>query len=486
MTYTRSYFLSLIIILGLIIITPIVLSTLTVNIMIKSSGKILPLKTSITYISEIRGVYFDEGFYGCSHNWTVIAETLANYGINVVFAQDSTPFNRQPYAEIRAAIDAFHAYGIEYHACMMVLQNCRWDNYSTSTCAIMSDGSVHSVYSHCPIKAHDYVLSAIKDYIETFPDVDGIMLDFIRYSEATDDICYCPYCRAAFDEWYYQNYGEHVSNWTDFYSIGSKHDIYLEWRIIPINNLVKDIYNLIKSMNPNITLSASVWTVGRNNPILFRKYLGQDVAAWIKDGYIDFIAVMIYTNDINELDDCTDGNIKYRMGGQPEGPIPVTIALDCARKNTPASLASQIQMVREKGFDGWVLWYYNGPGVNRSGIDIRDYLQVLEMPPTFLIYDIQVQINGRNATISWKTTLPATSKVEYGTSPLFGATWEYWYFHYWNITRNIQYTASNNANVTEHTITLNNLANGTFYVRVLSKGTSGIATSKLLTFTLQS
>jgi hypothetical protein len=487
----KFYGILTILILALTSITaPIVISYFTASITIKNSGKILIPKIPITYKSEIRGVFFEEGVFGYSHNWTLVAETLANYSINAVFVQDSTPFNRQPYAEIRSAIDAFHAHGIEYHACTMVLGNCRWDNYSTSTCQVNSQGEPVSVYYHCPIKAHDYVIAAIEDYIETFPDVDGIMLDYIRYTEFTHDVCFCQYCRSAFDEWYYQNYGQHVSNWTEFYEGGSKHNIYLEWRSIPINTLVKDIHDTIKSINPNIIFSVCVWTLFSDCPIYWRQFLGQDTAYWIKEGYVDFVAPMMYTSEIygetgETLQSEINANIKYWMGGQPEGPIPLVAVLDSARKNTPESLKAQIEYVRTRGLDGWILWHYGGPGVDRPNIpDIRDYLSLINMPKIFQAFNIRVEVNANNATISWLTNLPTASRLEYSTNPLFGATFEIWRgFNYWNITRAQSDVIENNTYVKIHTITLTDLKPETkYYFRVQSFDESNVVTSKLMIF----
>jgi len=78
-----------ILILGSIIaMIPIALSYLTTNIRITNAGKILTEKALITHKSEIRGVFIHEEIYGVSRNWTKIAETLANYGIDAVFVND--------------------------------------------------------------------------------------------------------------------------------------------------------------------------------------------------------------------------------------------------------------------------------------------------------------------------------------------------------------------------------------------------------------
>jgi len=475
-----------ILILGsVLIIMPIAFSYLAASITIQNSGKILTIKTPITQISEIRGVFIHEAIYGVSHNWNVIAKTLAGYGINAVFVNDLNGNGWRPYSEIRAAINAFHAYGIEYHSCMSVLQE--WRNSGTE--AITSGGSVWSSYSHCPIKAHDLILETIKDYLETFPDVDGIMLDYIRYGESSD-ICYCPYCRAAFQEWL----NETISDWTPFYPNGARWTEYAEWRSLPVTQLVKDIHDTIKSINPNLVISEAAWTLFSDSAIYWRKWLGQDTAKWIAEGYIDFVAPMMYTKTVygrsgETLESCINSNIKYWMGGQSEGPMPLVALLRIDYGTTslpPEEFKAQIDYVRQRGLDGWILWRYSGPGGYLSNSpNIVDYLSAINMTETFTITNINVETTSNSARITWLTTLPTTSKVEYSINPLFNSSWKTQSgFHFWNITYIPGAMIIDYANVTEHSVTIRDLSPGTkYYFRIQSVGMSGTVTSKVMTFT---
>jgi len=491
MNNCKFYGVSIILILGLaVLISPIALSYLAKTITINSTGRILATKTLLTQISEIRGVFLDEPTWGDPHNWTLIAETLAQYGINAVFVKDLTTFTRRPDNDIRAAIDAFHAKGIQYHSCIDVLQNCK-PSTSLGTEAITPNGTVYSVWSHCPIKAHDYVLAAVRDYLGNFSDVDGIILDFIRYAE-TQEVCYCDHCRAAFDAWYYENYGQHVSNWTLFYPNQQYVDIYNEWQTIPITQLVKDIHDLIKSINPYIVISECAWSIFDETPIYWRLYLGQDTACWIKEGYIDLVAPMMYTKDPDDLNNSLiHATVEYWMGGSAEGPVKLVPILRNGWSDgdlTPEQFEAQIDIVRSRGLDGWIIWRYAGPGCPLSSPDIRDYLEIIDMPQTFTIGNINVETTTNSATITWLTTLPTTSKVEYSKNQLYSASWEVkWNFHYWNIVYAPGIIVEDNSNITEHKIILTNLTSSTtYYYRVQSKSQSSIVTSSILAFKTKS
>jgi len=471
--------------ISILITTLIAPSFLATTVKVANTGKILTEKTLITYKSEIRGVFIFEGIFGYSHDWNVIAQTLAEYGINAVFVNDFSTFGRRPDSEIRAAIDAFHAYGIEYHSVMAVLQDTK-ANPSVGTEAITYDGQIYADgWSHCPIKAHDYVLDAIRNYLNDFPDVDGIMLDFIRYHEGTTGICFCNYCRAEFQEWL----GENITDWTPFYPDQPRHNEWLEWRNIPVTRLVRDIHDTIKSINPNIVISEAAWSLFSDCPIYWRKFLGQDTAKWIAEGYIDFVAPMMYTKDLADLEGMIDTNIKYWLGGQPEGKIPLVAFLrnDYTQSDdpTPEQFKALVDLVRSKGLDGWIIWRYGGPGSDAPYPDIREYLSIIDMPQTFTLTNINVETSTNSATITWYTTLPSTSKVEYSTTPLFNSSWKIWGgFHYWNITYALGTIVDNGTNVLYHSITINDLASGTkYYFRVQSKNEYGTVTSKVLTFT---
>lgn len=244
------------------VIAVLILSSALIIMWLTTPTRIpLITKTLITQKSEIRGVFIHESVYGYSHDWNIIAQTLASYNINEVFVNDQSGGGRRPDSEIREAIGAFHAYGIEYHSSINVLMEWRY----SGTEAIKPDGSIYWQYAHCPIKAHDLILSNIEDYLETFPDVDGIMLDYIRYDIA--DTCYCSHCRAAFQEWL----GEGpITNWAQFYPDGARWVEYAEWRTIPVTQLVKDVHDLVKSINPNIVISEAAWTLFSDSAIYWR------------------------------------------------------------------------------------------------------------------------------------------------------------------------------------------------------------------------
>jgi hypothetical protein len=112
-------------------------------------------------------------------------------------------------------------------------------------------------------------------------------------------------------------------------------------------------------------------------------------------------------------------------------------------------------------------------------------LSAINMTETFTVTNINVETTANSTRITWLTTLPTTSKVEYSTNPLFNASWMVQSgFHFWNITYTPGIMIIDYANVTEHSVAITGLSPETrYYFRIQSVGTSGTVTSKVMTFT---
>ncbi|MEM2506750.1 MAG: family 10 glycosylhydrolase [Nitrososphaeria archaeon] len=460
------------------------IASLTNTITIKSTGRLATALMGPK--SEIRGVFVHCATFSYPVDWNVIAETLKGYKINAVFGEflsfGEGYYGNSPYGDqLGMAIAACHARGIEVHAVMTFF----YQEVSSKYRAVDHAGKEYTDWV-CPTKqAVRNVIKSQVEYVASHYDIDGFMFDYIRYD--TDDMCYCSECRAKFQEWLGEGT---ITNWQPFYPGGSRQKEFLEWRITSITAMVKDVRDWISAIKPNITFSIAAWTLFQDSPTYWRYWLGQDTADWVGKGYLDMVAPMMYTTDLSEIQDYIQTDFKYMVGG-PEGKVPLVALITTGVESpvAPSAFKAVVDKVRQLGADGWIIWRYGGPGVQSGGdlIDIRPYLNLIDLPDVFTISFIQASATQTGATITWITDLPTTSIVEYSTSPLFTASFKYhqiYGFNYWDIDHILGIIVQNLTLTTTHTIKLEGLQPGTkYYFRVQSQGTSGIATSKVMTFT---
>lgn len=487
---SKSRAVLIVMILSEIIGVGSVLSLLRVYYTIPSSGLINPPVTSplVSYESEIRAVFLHMTSLSQQNDWSLIAQTLHKYNVSVVVVEMMSPryaayssnvIQRSTSAiDVNKALSALHPLGIEFYVAMDVLYLTPEPEYMS----VAADGT--AIDWLCPVKeiSRNYLKAIVEELVTQYPDIDGFMFDYLRW-DLRLDMGYCDECKASLEMWL----GETINAWPgDFAPGGSRHKEFLEWRVTPITQLLVDMISWMKAIKSDLKIAAAPWTIYPPGGLAERnKWLGQDWTDWVAKGYLDWVAPMIYVYP-HELETIfrpsVQGNIKYGLGG-PEGKIPLIIfvANQFPVVKTPEELKAEVDIIREEGADGWIIWRYGGPGVGET--DIEPYLQVLDTFDVFSISDISVMSTNDSAVIAWKTNLPATSRVEYSTSPLFNASRNYDplnNFDYWDIDH-VEGTIVEDAMlVTSHSVTLTGLHEGVlYYYRVQSADQYGVATSRV-------
>ena len=462
---------------GIFSLSPAI-SSLMNDVIIRSTGRIATA-APIAYKSEIRGVFVH--FIGEVSDWGLIVETCKGYGINTLVIEGGYGWGIKTNA-IAAAVDACHSRGIKLWVSVGLLitppEEKMW-------CV---DQNLNPYGWGCPTK--QATISTIKDTITRLMayDIDGFMFDYIRYD--TQYLCYCPECKAKFEEWL----GEVITDWPGEFVYGrSRYNEFAEWRLVPMTELVRDIRNWMLAIKPDLQFSIAAFTLfaDEEGADYWRYFIGQDTADWVARGYLDVVAPMMYTTNLANIQNYFQTSSNYMVGGL-EGKIPLVCFITTG-VDSPVNVSdfkAAVDKVRELGADGWIIYQYGGPGWDyvpppSLNNDIRPYLETLDMPDVFTLANIQVSTDETQATITWTSDLPATSKVEYSTSPLFTAT-KKWSgdFYYWDLDHILGIVVEDATPVTNHSITLTGLLPGTqYYFRVQSQDPSGIATRKVLTFT---
>jgi len=126
----------------------------------------------------------------------------------------------------------------------------------------------------------EHIVAVCRDIVMNY-DVDGLHLDYVRYSGP--HFSYDPVSDRLFQE---QGGGDRG-----------------EWQRAQVSELVRRIYDEVVPLRPGIALSAAVWPIYKDKwgwvtygSTTYAGYGGyfQDSRGWLKSGTMDFIAPMLY------------------------------------------------------------------------------------------------------------------------------------------------------------------------------------------------
>jgi uncharacterized lipoprotein YddW (UPF0748 family) len=171
-------------------------------------------------------------------------------------------------------------------------------------------------------------------------DLDGVQFDYIRYPVYSAD--YSPAARRRFEA----DTGQKVKSWPWQVWKGSLAGEYGRWKIDVITQLVGEVSAAVRDAS-DVKISAAVWS----NPTVGRDEYGQDWPSWVRKGYLDFVCPMSYTK--------VDSNLRKWTGMQiaaVDGRVPIYPGLGAYMLKTPSQLNSQINIVRQAGLPGYVLY----------------------------------------------------------------------------------------------------------------------------------
>ena len=444
--------------------------------------------------SEIRGFLI-----GGNTDWEKVTQVAKDYNINTIVVGSTWLYgaiypskyvkHTTSQDDLALAINAAHSKRIEVHALMLTF--FIWSGFPKDQPipedwkAVNCNNETVNWADPCNPKVRELIKNLTTELASNY-DIDGFMFDYIRYDETgySGQESYSKYCK----EWFENDTGINVTNWpADVCPDGKYHDEWMKWRVTPITKMVEDVRKWMLAIKPNLEFSAAVFTIFSQDAYAYWRYdLGQDTANWVGKGYLDFVAPMCYTNDVNAYIQYFTNSTKYFVGGV-EGKIPIVIWTSDT-STTPEQMESEIEACREFDCDGWIIWQYGGPGSSADYPDIRSYFQAINLPETFSLGEVRSFPLSTKAIITWITDKPTNSKVEYNSSPLFisNLTSGSWGggFPYWEVKHIQGLTKEDSSNVTTHAITLTGLQpNTTYYFRVQSQDESGTVTSKVFNFT---
>jgi uncharacterized lipoprotein YddW (UPF0748 family) len=195
----------------------------------------------------------------------------------------------------------------------------------------------------CDERNRQYELDALLE-VAAYP-IDGVHLDYIRHESPESG--FGDACRELFEAWA----GVKVAQWpADCGPNAVNGEAYGDFKRDLISTFVRDASAALRQAKPGLTISAAVFSY----PELARRQVFQDWALWVREGWVDWVAPMTYTEDAASFDGATSaqaalvGAAKLRPGLQ--------VIFDGGRVLALDSLVDQLKAAAAQGAPGAVLF----------------------------------------------------------------------------------------------------------------------------------
>lgn len=256
--------------------------------------------------NELRAVWDHDAVGWYPGDWDRTCRELKESGINTLFVNvlwaglahypsqvvPSSDTNRRLGDQTRACLEAARKHGLKVHAWKVCWQfenapaELREQFRTEGRLQQNANGGTVNWLNPALPANREMEIAALEELARQY-ELDGIHLDYIRYPDSQS--CFAPASRQAFERWR----GQAVSNWPAEVRSGAGRQEYQRWRAGVITDHVREIRQRLKAIKPELQLSAAVWG-GYPDTI---PSIGQDWGLWLKEGYVDFVCPMNYTED---------------------------------------------------------------------------------------------------------------------------------------------------------------------------------------------
>lgn len=324
---------------------------------------------------ELRGLWV---FAGRPLNWTKLAWEAKSAGLNAIFYRvarggmavyPSRQLPRDTWAgeadEVAAALRACHRYGLQFHAWRVCYhmgsapEELRRQLRESGRLSVDLAGH-EALYANPGDPRNEALeLAVLREIVDRY-DVDGVMLDYARYGEEPSfEFDYSATSRREFE----RALGQAVERWPDDVAYGALKPRYESWLRDNVSRLVRRAAVELRDRDPRVVLSAAVW----RNPAANRYAVKQDWPRWVREGWLDLVVPMDYTRDPAALADETAAQLAVAA---PHTPL--AVGLGVWLLDRPAALVNQVEVVRDAGAGGFVLFSSNAANLSDCLAALKD------------------------------------------------------------------------------------------------------------------
>ena len=319
-------------------------------------------------VPEFRGIWESSGTGIYPGDWDASAALLQSCGFNAVIPIMFTAGMAHYPSKLLPRSDTYHTWGDQMAQCVSGCHNhgieahprkITWNLLWTDQAFIddmraqgrtQVDVDGNPVDWLCPSDPRNYQLEldSIMELVSNY-ELDGFHYDFIRYPDRRS--CYCDSCRDRFTS----DTGHTVVNWPEECYNGPLKEEYQEWRREQITRLVKGVHDAVKSLKPDVKISAAVFS---GYPRC-RESVAQDWVSWMEQGYIDFACPMNYTPLLNNFTILVTNQMTFVGGRKPL--YPGIGVRSSSSELPPDQVIAQIRVTRDLDTGGFVLFNYVAP-----------------------------------------------------------------------------------------------------------------------------
>ena len=224
-------------------------------------------------------------------------------------------------------------------------------DYSIDELRQLSSEGYYLAPSNAQVRS--YLCAIINEIVSNY-DFDGVHLDYVRYPRRS--FIYDVYARSAFMERYYIDPLEITTNRTmsQRYGLWGVDSLTQAWHGFVADDLtdfIRDVQSVVKSRGAVLSVAVKPQYEQARN------YYFQDWPAWLRNEYVDFVCLMSYGKNLNNM-----LQQALRAVDEPER-VMVGIGLYLL---TPQQVQQQITIVRSQPFSGVVFFSYDQLKKNRA------------------------------------------------------------------------------------------------------------------------
>jgi uncharacterized lipoprotein YddW (UPF0748 family) len=310
----------------------------------------------------IRGIWEQQGTGFFAGGWDTSMQTLRAAGFNAVFANMATAGRAHYRSSLIPPSKTFETYGDQLQAFTQAARRHGLQAHAWKICwklntrlpafrdrleregRLMQDPKGNTIpwLSLSDPRNVQFEIESLLEMARS-ADLDGLHLDYMRYPGAQAD--YGPAARRSFEA----EIGRSLPDWPQEV-LGPLKEEFQRFRQQEVHRAMEAISTAVKAEFPDLILSVAVWGAWPDCAV----NQGQDWPVWCRNGWVDWIIPMNYTDNPDQFAGWLD--LQRSQPGVAERLVPGIGLISTNAELTPMQLLDQLGRIRDRQLPGAVLY----------------------------------------------------------------------------------------------------------------------------------